>query len=112
MITRRGISYDLNSTPYNLELGCSCGPMILSFSSQSHKQKYISRMNGLFNKSAAAPVSDPLRARYKLNVFYTTIDLVVLYMKIETRGFNITVKGVAASCPEQLTFTDHVQIKP
>jgi hypothetical protein len=66
----------------------------------------------IFYKPELKPLSDNLSRRTRSDVRIHWLDIVQIYRRIETRGFYITMEGSAASCPENLLFTDRVQIQP
>lgn len=80
MITRNGICYDLSVSEYRTTVN----QLTYVFSSQLHLDKFMERLEDnrkVINKS--------LTKRFKLPVDVSTLADMVLYKKIETRGFLI-----------------------
>ena len=80
MISRNGVVYDLEKSPFiYLENG-----MKYVFSSQLHLDKFKAR-----KKENRDIINYSLTKRFKLNCDVSLIADIVLYRKIETRGFLI-----------------------
>ena len=84
MISRNGICYDLEISPYKVIID----NIVYVFSSKYHAEKFKKKLNEnreIINSSLEK------RFNYKINV--STLADIVLYRKIETRGFLIINKG-------------------
>lgn len=104
MITRRGVCYELDKSPYFIQFS----GILFYFSSKQHLHKFE---QGIIDDVFYNPISSSLSRRTRSLVKFFWIDLIGFYRLIETRGFYIKIEGSVASCPEHLKFTDHVQIK-
>ena len=80
MITRNGICYDLSVSEYRTTVN----QLTYVFSSQLHLDKFMERLEE--NRKA---INKSLTKRFKLPVDVSTLADMVLYKKIETRGFLI-----------------------
>lgn len=101
MVTRNGVCYDLEKTPYK----CTIGNLTYMFSSQTHLDKFKSRI-----KENRDIINYSLTNRFKMSVDVSELADVVLYRKIETRGFLIvTDKGIKL-CQKSITFRGNVPI--
>ena len=93
MLTKNGICYNFNVTPYHIELN----EIDFSFSSELHVKKFIDKMDneidimnyGIFKK-------------YGVKCDFKILALLKLYVQIEKRGFLIKYKGVLYKCKEDL----------
>lgn len=93
MKSRYGVYYDLSQSPHSVTAEGIC----FYFSSLLHLQAFLDKKTGT-------------EKRYGLNTRFEFLQMVRDYQRIETRGFYITVEGVSVSCPDQLIFTDRVQV--
>ena len=81
MITRNGIVYDLRLSPYYIKLDKTT----YYFSSKNHLEKFNEK---LYVHRMAIRTS--LTNRFGIDVNITLLADLVLYTKVETRGFYIT----------------------
>lgn len=95
MITRNGVCYDLTKSSYQFK----DGNLIYVFSSQMHLDKFKKKL-----KENRDIINYSLSKRFNMNIRVSKLADVVLYKKIETRGFLIyTVEGQKI-CRENITF--------
>lgn len=93
MLTRNGVCYDLTKSPYRI----TQKGVTFVFSSQPHLMKFESRL-----KTNRDTVNYSLTKRFGFSVDVSTLADVVLYKKIETRGFLIEVEEVEYKCLKSL----------
>lgn len=93
MLTRNGVCYDLVKSPYRITLD----NVTFVFSSQPHLDKFESRL-----KTNRETINYSLTKRFGFSVNVSTLADVVLYKKIETRGFLIEVEEVEYKCLKSL----------
>ena len=94
MITRNGIVYDLRLSPYSIKIG----DVTYYFSSKNHLEKYSEQ---LYDNRNAIRIS--LSGRFGIDVNLSLLADIVLYGKVETRGFFIVCKGVPYLCRKNIT---------
>lgn len=95
MITRNGVCYDLSKSNYkHIENG-----VVFVFSSKLHLDKFKRKLTDnrkLINMS--------LTKRFSCGVDVSILADIVLYKKIETRGFLIVYEGIELWEKEQVIF--------
>ena len=97
MISRRGICYDLKLSKFK----STQGDLTFVFSSQLHKEKFEEQL-----KTNRDTVNYSLSKRFKIKVDVSALADIVLYKKIETRGFLIVAKEGKATCLNNLIFNN------
>lgn len=95
MKTRHGIFYNLHESSYVAQVGRHK----YYFSSQSHLDKFNERYP-FFRKE----FEDKLKDRYGIRINFNLISQLLLYKKIETRGFLVESGG------EYYTCLDHIKL--
>ena len=86
MITRNGICYDFNLSTYRATIG----NLTFVFSSQLHLDKFLAKLED--NRKT---INHSLTKRFNYHVDVHHLADIVLYKKIETRGFLIvTNEGI------------------
>jgi hypothetical protein len=93
MLTRGGICYDLSISPYIH----TSGEITYHFSSENHKQKFIKQQ-----ENHRKNISKSLSNRFGLLVEVDILADIVLYKKIESRGFHISTNEGTESCLNNL----------
>lgn len=93
MISKRGICYDLQKTPFT----STQNGLTYCFSSQLHLDKFESRL-----KENREVINYSLTKRFNVCVDVSTLADVVLYKKIETRGFLIQMGEVDYKCQKSI----------
>ena len=84
MISRNGVCYDLNVSPYK----CTINDVTFVFSSKLHLKKFKTKLND--NRKS---INDSLTKRFNICVDVSTLADIVLYRKIESRGFLVYSEG-------------------
>lgn len=95
MLTRNGVCYDLSISKFR----CKHNGLTFVFSSQLHLDKFESRV-----KENRDIINYSLTKRFNIPVNVSTLADVVLYRKIETRGFLIEVEEEEIECQKSLRF--------
>ncbi|MBQ8426181.1 MAG: hypothetical protein IJX16_00250 [Clostridia bacterium] len=95
MITRNGVCYDLNISSYR----CKVDNLTFVFSSKLHLDKFKKKY-----KENRDIVNYSLTKRFNINVDVSQLADVVLYRKIETRGFLIVTATGEELCQNQMVF--------
>lgn len=99
MVTKRGVCYTLTQSPYKVPYQTSRGVMILHFSTINHKEKFIE-----MRESNRTAINASLSGRFGITVELDLLADIVLYKRVETRGFCISINGGFVQCPEDLIF--------
>lgn len=97
-LTRNNIAYDLHHSPYNFYKDYKDLEIIYVFSSELYRAKFNQRM-----KDNRKSISESLSKRFGLEVKNDVLCDIVLYSKIEKRGFLLFINGVAVECLENIT---------
>lgn len=95
MLTRNGVCYDFNISPYRVTVD----DLTFVFSSQTHKEKFQKQL-----KTNRDTVNYSLSKRFKFKIDVSPLADVVLYRRIETRGFLIVSKEGNIECLQKLAF--------
>jgi hypothetical protein len=93
MMTRNGIVYKLELSPYSATIE----GITYMFSSVNHMEKFLEKINE--NREI---ISYSLSKRFNVNINFGILSDIVLYAKIETRGFLIKHKGEIFSCKKDI----------
>lgn len=89
MITKHGVCYDLYISSYRTTVN----GITFVFSSRLHLDKFKKNLHENREK-----ISDSLSKRFNVRVDVTILADIVLYKKIESRGFLLVVKEVNIEC--------------
>lgn len=92
-ISRNGVYYDLSISPYKITVD----GITYVFSSTNHLYKFTE----LFDSNRKR-ISESLSNRFKLKIQLDRLADLVLYSKVESRGFHIEVEGDVIECLEQI----------
>lgn len=95
MISRRGVVYDLTISPYR----CTVDGLTFVFTSQLHLDKFKHKV-----KENRDIINYSLSKRFNINVDVSQLADVVLYRKIETRGFLIVTDEGKEICQNRITY--------
>lgn len=95
MKSRRGICYDLNISDYRT----SINGITYVFSSQIHLDKFTRKL-----KENRHTINTSLSKRFNLNIDLSTLADLVLYKKVETRGFLIVTDEGINLCQNNIQF--------
>ena len=101
MYTRDGICYDLNKSIYK----STQNDVTFVFSSKLYKEKFEAKL-----KEHRESINKSLSNRFRISIDVSTLADVVLYMKIEKRGFLIEAKEDKLQCKNNITFVGGNQI--
>ena len=100
-MTRNGIEYNLNISPYF----CIKNDVKFVFSSQTHLNKF--KENIYKNRDN---MRESLSRRYGISSNINLLADIVLYKKIETRGFLIISEGVSYTCQKQIILDGQLKV--
>lgn len=92
-MTRNGIEYKLELSPYK----ATVDGVTYIFSSVNHLDKFIEKLGE--NREI---INYSLSKRFGFSVNLNILNDIVLYARIETRGFLIEYKGVYFSCKKDI----------
>lgn len=95
MITRNGVCYDLNISSYRYK----DGNLTYVFSSQLHLDKFKKKL-----KENRDIINYSLTKRFNIHVDVSELADVVLYRKVETRGFLIVTSEGKELCQKSLKY--------
>jgi len=103
MATRNNIYHDLAESPFRILLE----GVFYHFSSLLHLQKFVS----LYPENRRK-MTEYLAKLYTVNLSLHRLPDLVLYRKIETRGFFIKLEGSELTCLDSAIFMEKVLIRP
>ena len=89
MLTKNGICYDLDITPYAVETETG----IYYFSSRFYMEKFKEEL-----KQNRDTINSSLKNRFNVSIVFNSLCDIVLYSRIEKRGFKIYRNGVFYKC--------------
>lgn len=92
-MTRNGIVYNLNISPYRITID----DLTFYFSSINHLKKFSDKLNE--NRKI---IKHSLSKRFGFTVNITLLADIVLYSRVETRGFLITSNGRIYQCEKDI----------
>ena len=96
-LTRNGVCYNLQETPYTYEWR----GITYHFSSPNHRAKFIREL-----KKKEMWLNDSLSRRFKVTVKMEILADIQLYTQVETRGFYIITNDQCEyTSPQQMLFT-------
>lgn len=101
-LTKRGIAYNLKLSPYKSEheyiaSSRDVNSITFVFSSEFYRQKFSEEL-----QNNRAKIQESLSKRFGYKVNNEMLCDVVLYSKIEKRGFLLIYNGVSVECPERI----------
>lgn len=102
MMTRNGIVYKLELSPYK----ATVEGVTFMFSSVNHLEKFLEKLGE--NREL---ITYSLSKRFGFSVNLSILNDIVLYAKVETRGFLIEHKGVYYSCKKDIILSGGILTK-
>lgn len=106
MLSRRGVSSDLQTSPYVVELLYEDENRIaFYFSSKLHFNKFNDRF---INKRIDLMYS--LQNRFKINISLDILSDILLYKSIEHRGFYIRINDEVVTCLNNIELDGKLKI--
>lgn len=93
MLTRNGISYNLEKSPYNITKNYDKNEVVFKFSSQLYIDKFNSRVEE--NRKS---INESISKRFKIDFSNDLLCDLKLYSEIEKRGFFIFINGSECKC--------------
>jgi hypothetical protein len=99
MVTRYGVCYDLNVSPYKFRVG----NITYVFSSELYKSNFKEKF-----QTHREEMNNKLTKRYDIPVIINTLCDIVLYKKVEKRGFLLLVDGVGKVCKGSLILNGEI----
>ena len=100
-LSRNGIYYDLSISPYKIIIE----EITYVFSSANHLNKFTELID--YNRKR---IAESLSNRFKLNIQMDRLADLVLYSKVETRGFHIEIEGDVIQCLGQVKLSGERKI--
>lgn len=95
MRSRNGVYYDLSKSTYRETVD----GVTFHFSSRIHQKKFAERLH-----RNRAEINKSLSNRFKLQVEMNGLADLILYNKVETRGFHITTEEWSEECRSNVQF--------
>lgn len=92
-LTRNGITYDLENSPYEIVKEYSNNTIIYSFSSKLYTEKFKEKL-----EENRAKINQAMSKRYGLNISFNILSDIILYSKIEKRGFYLQLNEEIYTC--------------
>lgn len=93
-LTRSGITYNLTSSPYVVELRYSDDLVIKYYFSS---ELYVNKFNEKLSKYHKT-IKESLSKRFKIEIDLEELSDILLYSKVETRGFFIQINEEDFKC--------------
>nr|DAO26657.1 MAG TPA: transcriptional regulator [Caudoviricetes sp.] len=93
MMTRNGVIYDLTCSPYYIIIGNTS----FYFSSKNHLEKFTEKLY-----EHRDSIKNSLSNRFGMTVELNILADIILYDKVETRGFFIIHEGVKIKCRKDI----------
>lgn len=87
-LTRRGVCYDLEKSPYQIELWYGDKLIIFSFSSANNKERFKTKLLDHRKK-----LEKSLTNRFKIIITFDILADLILYKNVEKRGFYLCYDG-------------------
>ena len=105
MLSRRGVTDNLKTSPYIVEINYNYDAIDYIFSSKVNynkfKNRYLSERN-ILTKS--------LIDRFKININSNILSDIRTYLKIEHRGFLIVINGKVVECQDIIVLDGKMKI--
>lgn len=92
-LSRGGICYNLEVTPFTVVKKYDDKKIIFGFSSEYYKNKFELKLNDHREK-----INESLSKRFGLIYFNPLLADIVLYSKVETRGFYLLINDEEYKC--------------
>lgn len=92
-LTRRGICYNLKATPYRHVEKYDDAEVVFAFSSEKYIPKFEERQQANRDK-----INTSLANRFGMAFENNLLSDLMLYSKVESRGFYITINGEEFEC--------------
>ena len=105
MLTVRGIAYDLDLSPYKSEIIYNQEKITFKFSSKMYESKFNDKLVENRNK-----ISTSLSNRFGFNISNDLLSDIILYSKIEKRGFLIISEKEKYRCLNNIKLDGHNKI--
>ena len=99
-LTRRGVCYDLETTPYNYRIEYNDNSIIYNFSSEYNKERFINRL-----VSNREYINNSLSNRFGVTTYFPELCDIKLYSIIEKRGFLIQVNSEYYKCLDKVVLS-------
>lgn len=87
-LTRGGVTYDLNTSPFKANVQYTHDEITFVFSSALYKTKFLERINE--NRKA---INESLSNRFNITTDFDLLCDIRLYLTIEKRGFLLICEG-------------------
>lgn len=98
-ISRNGIAYNFDVSPYELKVKYHDFNLIFRFSSNNNIKKFLNKQDSNREKLQIS-----LSKRFKLSLSLDLIADLKLYTQVETRGFLILSKDMRFECLEEIAY--------
>ena len=105
-LSRGGICYNLEMTPFFISNKYEDKKVIFNFSSEFYKNKFISQIEKHREK-----INESLSKRFGLVVINPILADIVLYSKVESRGFYLLIDDEEYKCLNSIKLTGVNQIQ-
>lgn len=106
-LTRNGITYNLTTSPYIVELKYRDDLIIKYYFSS---ELYVTKFNEKLEKNHDK-IKESLSKRFKLIIDIDELSDILLYSKVETRGFFIQINDEDFKCLDTIKLTGVNQIQ-
>lgn len=94
MLTRNGIAYNFNTSPYKATVNYSKDDSITyTFSSELYKEKFLTKLDESRNV-----INNSLSKRFGFDIINDKLSDIKLYSSTEKRGFLITIGDMNYTC--------------
>lgn len=92
-LTRNGITYDLPNSPYEVEKEYNGNKIVYSFSSKLYTEKFEEKL-----KENREKLNQAISKRYGMNISFDILSDIILYSKVEKRGFYLVLNEEIYTC--------------
>lgn len=106
-LTRSGITYNLTTSPYIVELKYRDDLVIKYYFSS---ELYVNKFNEKLEKHNTS-IKNSLSKRFKIEINLDELSDILLYSKVETRGFFIQINDEDFKCLNTIRLTGVNQIQ-
>lgn len=99
-LSRGGVAYDLSLSPFKVELNYKEDKITFKFSSELNVGRFENKI-----KEHRETINKSLSNRFNIGIDIPVISDIVLYSKIEKRGFLVLINGEEYKCQNIIKLT-------
>ena len=99
-LSRGGVAYDLSLSPFKVELNYGEEKITFKFSSELNVGRFENKI-----KEHRENITKSLSNRFNIGIDIPVISDIVLYSKVEKRGFLVVINGEECKCQNIIKLT-------